>query len=119
KMKLDDCLVLNTQNKICDSSIANVFCVKNETIFTPSLSQGCIAGVMRLYLVTSLKLAGIDVVERDIDVSFVADADEIFLTNAIRGLFCVTQFESKTYGNKTGREIFTRILGNPVRNFNI
>ena len=64
-------------------------------------------------------MAGIEVVEQEIDLSFAAEADEIFLTNAIRGIVCVERFESRTYDNKMGREIFMSILGNPVRNFNI
>src|SRR5215204_740550 len=45
--KLNDALILNQHERICDATIANIFWVKDARIFTPSLSEGCVAGVMR------------------------------------------------------------------------
>ena len=45
--KLNDALILNQHDRICDSTIANVFWVKDNKIFTPPLNEGCVAGVMR------------------------------------------------------------------------
>ncbi|MBK5271938.1 MAG: aminotransferase class IV, partial [Bacteroidia bacterium] len=45
--KLNDCLVLNTAGNIADATVANVFIIKDESLITPALGEGCINGVMR------------------------------------------------------------------------
>src|ERR1044072_9274598 len=42
--ELNDCLVLNAHNRICDGTIANVFGLHNHNIYTPPLTE---AGVCR------------------------------------------------------------------------
>ncbi len=48
--KLDDAVIFNNYNRVADATIANIFLVKNNIITTPSLNEGCVAGVMRKYL---------------------------------------------------------------------
>lgn len=102
----NDCLVLNMHKRICDASIANVFWVKNGKIFTPPLSEGCVAGVMRKHLLR--KHPGI--IEQPCEVNSLETADEIFLTNAVSGLRWVAQFNDKTYGNTISRNLFASTI---------
>ncbi len=55
---LDDAVVLNAFNLLCDASKANIFLVRHKEIFTPALYQGCVSGVMRRFLLDELKLNG-------------------------------------------------------------
>ena len=96
----DDCLILNSRERIADSSIANFFYVKGETLYTPPLSEGCVAGVMRRWLMESLPGAGIRVLEKPVAPEDLIMADEVFLTNAIRGVRWVERFAGNTYGNR-------------------
>ncbi len=103
--KLNDALILNQHDRVCDSAIANIFWVKDENLFTPPLSEGCVAGVMRrkiLNLNQSIK-------EANLTESDLLKADEIFLTNAISGIRWVKQVRDKTYGNKVTGSIFTQL----------
>ncbi|MGZ8559798.1 MAG: aminotransferase class IV, partial [Chitinophagaceae bacterium] len=52
--KLNECLVLNTHDRIADGTLTNIFLIKDKKIVTPSLSEGCVGGVMRRYLVEKL-----------------------------------------------------------------
>ncbi|MFN8290066.1 MAG: aminotransferase class IV [Chitinophagaceae bacterium] len=97
EQKLNDCLVLNTTGHIADSTIANIFLVKNSKVQTPALSEGCIAGVMRRHLLQSLQNAGMDVEETVVSPDDLSTADEVFLTNAIRGIRWVRSFREKEY----------------------
>ena len=45
--QLDEALILNQNGLLCESISANVFIVYEKQIYTPALSEGCIAGVMR------------------------------------------------------------------------
>ncbi len=102
---LDDAVILNAWERICESSIANIFIVKSKKIFTPPLSEGCVAGVMRRGLIENF---GIE--EKPLSVEELLSADELFLTNSIQLLKWVKQFRNKTYGNQKVKEIFKRVI---------
>lgn len=95
----DDCVLLNAHSRICDTSMANIFIIKNEQISTPLLSEGCIAGVMRRWILQHCKSKGIAAVERPLYIEDVKEADEVFLTNSIHTLLWVQQFKNIRYGN--------------------
>jgi branched-chain amino acid aminotransferase len=97
--KLNDCLVLNTKGHIADSTIANVFLIYGNKIITPPLADGCINGVMRRYLIQELSKSSYEIVQQSITVQQLENADEVFLTNAIRGMQWVRQFRNKCYTN--------------------
>jgi branched-chain amino acid aminotransferase len=103
--KLNDSLILNTHGRIADSTIANVFVVKDGFLLTPALSEGCIAGVMRRHLLNQLVVAGYKVSETTITIQDVLNADEVFLTNAIRSVRWVKQCREKKYSNIITTEI--------------
>lgn len=108
--KLNDCLVLNTHERPCDATIANVFWTNDKTIFTPPLSEGCIAGVMRKNLIQKLGVAGYKPQEKICEAVDLENADEIFLTNAISGIRWVKQFRNKNYTRDLTREIYYEVL---------
>ena len=103
--KLNDALILNQHNQVCDSTIANVFWVESGNIFTPPLSAGCVAGVMRKRILD----LGQNIKEKNLTENDLLNADEVFLTNAINGMCWVKQFRDKTYENRIAVEIFTQI----------
>jgi branched-chain amino acid aminotransferase len=94
---LDDAIVLNAFNLICDSSKANIFLVKDNEIFTPALHQGCISGVMRRFVIDFLKSQGVHVRQQEISEKELYDADEVFLTNIIHGIKWVQFFRERIY----------------------
>jgi branched-chain amino acid aminotransferase len=108
--KLNDCLVLNTGEMIADSTIANVFIIKDNIITTPSLTEGCINGVMRRYLIEKLKEMNYQVEVGRLSFSQLEAANEVFLTNAINGMRWVGRFGKNTYTNSKTQEIYQRIV---------
>ena len=107
--KLDDCLVLNTYDRIADSTIANIFLIKDETLITPSLTEGCVNGVMRRWMIERFKVE-----ETGLAIEDILSADGLFLTNAIYGLRWVKQFREKTYSNLQAAKIHA-VLRNSIR----
>ena len=111
--KLNDCLVLNTSGCIADSTIANVFTVKEGIITTPALDQGCVNGVMRRYLVDQLRVSvspeARKLQEGALKASDIENADEVFLTNAVNGIRWVRQFGDRIYSNSTTVKIYSHI----------
>ena len=108
--KVNDCLVLNSTGSIADSTIANHFVIKNGIIVTPGLDEGCVNGVMRRHLLKEMQNAGYDTREVTVSVNDLANADEVFLTNAINGIRWVRQFRDKLYTNIKTTEIYNRFI---------
>ena len=103
--KLNDALILNQHNRICDATIANVFWVKDNKVHTPSLSEGCVAGIMRNRLLN----LNPDVSESMLMEETLLNADEIFLTNVITGIRWVKQCRDKIYSNKITAQVFAQL----------
>lgn len=108
--KLDDCLLLNTKGNIADATIANIFLVKQNKILTPALTEGCINGVMRRYLLEKLKENGHECLETGITEQDLLNADEVFLTNAVNGIRWVKQYKDKQYGFSATRKIYNEFI---------
>ncbi len=98
--KLNDAFLLNNFNRIADATIANIFIVKNGKIKTPALSEGCISGVMRRHLINCIKKESIPFEETEIESEELLEANEIFLTNAIRRIRWVKQCGKNNYTNQ-------------------
>lgn len=110
KNRWNEALLLNTSGNICDASIANIFIIKNETIYTPPLSAGCVAGVMRRFLLENLPQHGFRVEEVPVTREALMDADELFVTNAIRGVRWVKECENSRYSHHLVTQIFARLF---------
>ncbi|MDQ6762467.1 MAG: aminotransferase class IV [Bacteroidota bacterium] len=110
KNKLNDCMLLNSFERICDSVIANIFIIKENDIYTPPLSEGCVAGTMRRWMLKKFTLENYQVSEKILTVDDLLNADEVFLTNAIYYIKWVKSFRDKNYSNISVREIFNKLL---------
>jgi branched-chain amino acid aminotransferase len=110
QQQLNDCLVLNTHNRICDGTIANIFYIHQNNIYTPPLSEGGVAGVMRNYLLATLPEAGYTVHEKPCIPEDLEAADEVFLTNALYGIRWVGKFRNKEYTNKMVTELYNEFV---------
>ena len=103
--KLDDCIVLNEQGRIVEAISSNIFLYKNNNLYTPSIDEGCMDGVMRKQIIKLSEKMNINVFEGIINGSMLLQADELFLTNAVAGVKWVASYRQKRYFNKTTKEI--------------
>jgi branched-chain amino acid aminotransferase len=101
--KLDDVLIGNDRGGILESSSCNLFVVSNGVLYTPGLEEGCLAGTMRMQIINLAIANGIKVYECNILPQNLLAADEIFLTNAIRGINWVSGYRTKRYFNNMAR----------------
>jgi branched-chain amino acid aminotransferase len=105
QMGATDSLLLNSREEVCESTVANVFLVKNNVIYTPPLSEGCVAGVMRRYLLENFPLHGLTFIEQPLKVSFFEEADEIFLSNAIQGIRPADSFLGRALDRRFSKKL--------------
>jgi branched-chain amino acid aminotransferase len=97
--QLDDVLLTTPRGNVLEASSSNLFVVSNRTLYTPSLEEGCLAGVMRMTIINLALSKGIKVYECSILPQNLLAADEVFLTNAIVGVKWVEKYRSKIYTN--------------------
>lgn len=102
--KLDDVLIQNDRGGILESSSCNLFVVSNGVLYTPGLEEGCLAGTMRMQIINLALANGIKVYECNILPQNLLAADEIFFTNAIRGVNWVSGYRTKRYFNNMSRK---------------
>ncbi|MBS1729794.1 MAG: aminotransferase class IV [Bacteroidetes bacterium] len=106
KNHLDDAILLNNFNRIADATIANVFLLKEGRVVTPSLAEGCIAGVMRKYFLGKMHECGIPVEETAIEPSDLELATEVFLTNSIFHVRWVKQIGKNHFKNAFSHQLW-------------
>jgi branched-subunit amino acid aminotransferase/4-amino-4-deoxychorismate lyase len=100
---LDEVLILNHHGFLCESMSSNVFVVYDRKLYTPALNEGCIAGVMRQVVMRLAKENDIELVEAQINPDILNEADEVFLTNAAKGIQWVMGYNNKRYFNEVSR----------------
>lgn len=107
---VDEGLILNMHNRICEGSRTNLFLLTGTDIYTPALSEGCVAGVMRRQVIDILKSLGYAVHQKAITESELLEAEGMFLTNAVEGLRWVRRFGEKTYGHGVLKKIYHQLV---------
>jgi branched-subunit amino acid aminotransferase/4-amino-4-deoxychorismate lyase len=100
----DDALLLNEHGCVCEATSSNVFVVKDDKVVTPPISEGCVDGVMRKFVIHQLQEKQYTISERLVTVEQIREADAVFLTNAISGVVKVAQFEERLYDNSAWKD---------------
>ena len=100
---LDDCIVLNKHNRIVETTNSNIFLYKKNNIYTPSLDEGCMDGVMRKQILKIAEKLKINIFEGMLNANVLQQTDEVFLTNVVRGVQWVRTFKEKTYTNEAAK----------------
>jgi branched-chain amino acid aminotransferase len=95
--KWDDVFISNTEGFVAEASSSNVFMVEGEKIFTPSIDQGCVDGVMRRVILDLGIRFGYKVTECAFLPQDLQNAEEVFITNAVSGINWVKGIGLKRY----------------------
>lgn len=107
--QLDECVLVNDRLQIIESISSNIFAVKNGVLYTPPLADGCINGVMRRKVIEIATANKIAVYENSIMQSVLLGADELFLTNTIKGIQWVMAYKQKRYFNNTSKKLVEKL----------
>ena len=104
KMGYDEPIFLNSKNQVTEGATSNIFVVVGDKIYTPKLSCGLLNGIVRQYIISNY-----DVIESEIDLEFLNNTDEIFLTNSLFGIMPVNNLEKKVFkSQKISKEILNK-----------
>jgi branched-chain amino acid aminotransferase len=100
---LDDVFLLNQHGFLCEAGSSNIFIWYQKHLYTPALSEGCVEGVMRQVIIKIAKQNNIPITEAQISPDILYEADEVFLTNAGRGIQSVMGFGVRRYFNELSK----------------
>lgn len=100
---LDEVMILNQNGFLCESISSNVFVVYDRKLYTPALNEGCIGGVMRQVVMRLAKEHGIELIEAQVNPDILNEADEVFITNAAKGIQWVMGYNNKRYFNEVAK----------------
>lgn len=90
----DDGIALDIHGNVSEASAANIFIVKEGTLFTPSLDCSALNGFTRqLVLKIAKELHHFEVVETHLKPNDLKTADEIFMTGSAAGIASVTKLD--------------------------
>jgi len=90
----DEVVLLNERGHVSECTSANIFAVFGNQVRTPPLSSGCLPGITRELLLNEELVKSIETVERDLTLSDLYRADEVFITSTTRNILPVTEIES-------------------------
>lgn len=105
----DNCILLNKDKLVSEFINSNLFIIKDEKIYTPTLKSGCLNGVVRKNLFKILSSSSFELCEQDLSTFDITQSDEIFGTNIAQGIFSVTKFRKKNYDCSKTKKIITML----------
>jgi len=103
---LDECLLINDKNEITEAISSNIFVVSDRVIHTPPLASGCLDGLMRKKIIEFAREAGYEVRDREaLTLENLMHAEEVFLTNAVKGIQWVSGIRKKRFFKNTAKKL--------------
>ncbi|MBO8159788.1 aminotransferase class IV [Thermosyntropha sp.] len=97
-----DALFLNERKEVCETSRCNIFWAEKETLYTPHPDCGLLPGIARKKVLGIAERLGIAVKTGFFETEHLREADEVFLTNSLRGIVSVKWLEEKEYKGTGG-----------------
>lgn len=92
----DEGIWLNTQGYLTEGTMSNLFFLKHNKLFTPSLASGCLNGTRRQLILKLAEQLDIPSEEGLYSRTALFSADEIFVTNALMGIMPVRRMDDIT-----------------------
>ncbi|WP_276166508.1 aminotransferase class IV [Zobellia alginiliquefaciens] len=105
-----NCLLLNSSKQVVEALNGNIFIVKNGSIKTPPIKEGCLNGIVRKKLIEILsKIDEYQFEEASISPFELQKADEIFITNSIVGIQPISKYRKKEFANTVAKGLLGKL----------
>ncbi|WP_338647771.1 aminotransferase class IV [Flavobacterium sp. KS-LB2] len=107
---LDNCLLLNDSKNVVEALQGNIFMLSGNKLITPPVSEGCLNGVMRKQILSlAKKIENLEVIEEVISPFDLQKADELFITNVIKGIQPITQYRKKAFSTNLSVDLLAKL----------
>lgn len=85
----DEVVFLNSDRRLAEGAVSNLFLVRDGTVCTPSVDCGLLPGITRAVVLELCRREGLPVEEGHYGAECLRSAGEVFCTNSLRGLMPV------------------------------
>ncbi|MEM6261187.1 MAG: aminotransferase class IV, partial [Bacteroidota bacterium] len=87
--------VMYCDDYVSEADSANLFVVRKKQVATPLLEFACLDGVMRKQVIRMCETLKLSCQEKPLTAADLRAADEIFLTNSVKGIIPVRKYEDR------------------------
>jgi branched-chain amino acid aminotransferase len=110
KAGYDECIMLTPDGKVAEGSGENIFAVYGDTIVTPPLVDGALAGINRDSVMTIARDEGYDMAERSLSRTDLYLADEAFFTGTAAEMVPLVEVDDRAVGAGKPGPVTRRLL---------
>lgn len=96
----DDCIFLDSSGHVCELSAANIFIVRENQLITPGTTNDLLEGINRRTILELAEHLGIKTVERDIDLTELYIADEVFACGTSAYIAPITEIDARDINSR-------------------
>ena len=93
----DEAILVNTSGNLTEGTVANLFLVNDQTVFTPPITDGVLPGILRQKVLGLCDTLKINCREETLCPEALQSADEAFLTNSLMGIMPLATIEGYTF----------------------
>ena len=91
---VDDAIMLDLDGFVAETNATNIFMIKNDVVYTP-FAKACLPGITRGLIIQLCKANNIPIFEKDISVTELYNADEVFTTGTMGELASVEEIDKR------------------------
>jgi len=107
---LDNCLLLNDSKNVIEALQGNLFMLVENKLITPPVSEGCLNGIMRKQILGLARtIENLEVVEDIISPFDLQKADELFITNVIKGIQPISKYRKKEFTSNLAKVLLQKL----------
>ncbi len=105
-----NCLLLNDEKNVVEALQGNIFILLDGKLITPPITDGCLNGIMRKKIISLAKsIENIEMVEASISPFDLQKAEELFITNVIKGIQPITKYRKKEYTTNLAKQLTEKL----------
>jgi len=98
---VDDAIMLDLNGFVAETNATNIFMIKDGAVYT-SFPKACLPGITRGLIIEICKNNNIQILEQDISLTEIYNADEVFTTGTMGELARVIEVDKRKIENKGG-----------------
>ena len=96
---VDDAVMLDMDGFVAETNATNIFMIKNDVVYTP-FAKACLPGITRSIVIRLCEENNIKCVLKDISVTELYNADQVFTTGTMGELAKVVEIDKRVINNK-------------------
>lgn len=103
-------IILNEKQAICEGPASNIFMIKKDVLFTPSLETGCYSDVLRSEIIKIAENLQLQIAESDnLEIKHLIQMDEVFFASEAKGIQWILGFENRRFVHEYTDKIYTEL----------